>query len=186
MGVGFVAVPFISSWKPSARAQTAGAPVEVDISKIEPEPGMRMIVQWRGKPVWIFKRTPEAAGRAEVARRPPARPELGERRPDTRPSPRTSSARSSRELAVIVGICTHLGCAPSYVPELQPQPFDREWQGGFFCPCHNSRFDLAGRVFTGHSRAVNLGCRRTTSIDDNRLVVGVHPRRPPDGQQVLP
>ena len=174
VGVGFAAVPFISSWKPSARAQTAGAPVEVDISKIELEPGMRMIVQWRGKPVWIFRRTPEQLA---------ALPSLDDRlrdpnseNADQTPAFAKNEARSIKpELAVIVGICTHLGCSPTYVPELQPQAFDSEWQGGFYCPCHNSRFDLAGRVFEGVPAPSNLEVPPYHFIDDNRLMVGVAP-----------
>jgi ubiquinol-cytochrome c reductase iron-sulfur subunit len=176
VGVAGVAVPFISSWKPSARAQVAGAPVEVDISKIDGEPGMRMIVQWRGKPVWIFKRTPE-----QLAALPTINDRL--RDPDSENLDQTpdfarNPARSIKpELAVIVGICTHLGCSPTYVPELQPQAFDSEWQGGFYCPCHNSRFDLAGRVYQGVPAPSNLEVPPYHFVDDTRVMVGV----PPEG-----
>ena len=174
VGVGFAAVPFVTSWKPSARAQTAGAPVEVDISKIDNEPGMRMIVQWRGKPVWVFKRTPEQLA---------ALPTLDDRLVDPKsdnvdqtPAFAKNEARSIKpEIAVIIGICTHLGCSPGYVPEIQPQPYDANWKGGFFCPCHQSRFDLAGRVFQGVPAPSNLAIPPYHFVDDTHLIVGVAP-----------
>ena len=175
VGVGFAAVPFLSSWKPSARAQVAGAPVDVNISKLENEPGMRMIVQWRGKPVWIFKRTPEQLA---------ALPTLDERLRDPKsenadqtPEFAKNESRSIKpDVAVIVGICTHLGCVPGYVPEMLPQPFDASWKGGFYCPCHQSRFDLAGRVFQGVPAPSNLEVPPYHFVDDTHLVVGVAPK----------
>lgn len=175
VGVGFAAVPFLSSWKPSARAQVAGAPVDVNISKLENEPGMRMIVQWRGKPVWIFKRSPEQLA---------ALPTLDERLRDPKsdnadqtPAFAKNEARSIKpDVAVIVGICTHLGCVPGYVPEMLPQPFDANWKGGFYCPCHQSRFDLAGRVFQGVPAPSNLEVPPYHFVDDTHLVVGVAPK----------
>jgi ubiquinol-cytochrome c reductase iron-sulfur subunit len=175
VGVGFAAVPFVTSFKPSARAQTLGAPVTVDISKIDNEPGMRMIVQWRGKPVWIFKRTPE-----QVA----ALPTLDNRLVDPKsnnadqtPAFAKNEARSIKpEIAVIVGICTHLGCSPGYVPEMVPQPYDANWKGGFFCPCHRSRFDLAGRVFQGVPAPANLAIPPYHFVDDTHILVGEPPK----------
>lgn len=174
IGVGVAAVPFISSWKPSARAQNAGAPVDVDISKIDNEPGMRMIVQWRGKPVWIFKRTPDQLA---------ALPQLDGRlvdpksdNPDQTPGFAKNEARAIKpEIAVIVGICTHLGCSPGYYPEMQPQGFDAQWKGGFYCPCHQSRFDLAGRVFQGVPAPSNLAIPPYHFADATHVVVGVAP-----------
>ena len=155
IGVGAAAVPFITSWKPSARAQNAGAPVEVDISKIENEPGMRMIVQWRGQPVWIFKRTPE-----QQAALPTLDARLVDPKSDNADQTPAFAKNETRSIdpsiAVIVGICTHLGCSPGYYPEIMPQPFDSEWKGGFYCPCHQSRFDLAGCVFQGVPAPSNL------------------------------
>ena len=174
VGVGFAAVPFLASWKPSARAQVAGAPVDVNIAKLENEPGMRMIVQWRGKPVWIFKRTPEQLA---------ALPTLDDRlrdpksdNPEQTPAFAKNEARAIKpDIAVIVGICTHLGCVPGYVPEMLPQPFDAQWKGGFYCPCHQSRFDLAGRVFQGVPAPSNLEVPPYHFVDDTHLVVGVAP-----------
>jgi ubiquinol-cytochrome c reductase iron-sulfur subunit len=173
-GVAGAAVPFFASWKPSARAQVAGAPVEVNIGKLENEPGMRMIVQWRGKPVWIFKRTPE-----QLAALPTLDGNLRDPKsdnPDQTPEFAKNAARAIKpEIAVIVGICTHLGCVPGYVPEMLPQPFDAQWKGGFYCPCHQSRFDLAGRVYQGVPAPSNLEVPPYHFVDDNNIVVGVAP-----------
>ena len=174
VGVGFAAVPFLASWKPSARAQVAGAPVDVNIAKLENEPQMRIIVQWRGKPVWIFKRTPEQLA---------ALPTLDDRlrdpksdNPDQTPAFAKNEARAIKpDIAVIVGICTHLGCVPGYVPEMLPQPFDAQWKGGFYCPCHQSRFDLAGRVFEGVPAPSNLEVPPYHYVDDTHMVIGVAP-----------
>jgi ubiquinol-cytochrome c reductase iron-sulfur subunit len=174
VGTGLAAVPFVTSWKPSSRAQVAGAPVEVDISKIDNEPGMRMIVQWRGKPVWIFKRTPE-----QLAALPSLDGKLRDPKSDnadqTPAFARNESRAIKAEIAVIVGVCTHLGCSPLYVPELMPQAYDAEWKGGFYCPCHQSRFDLAGRVFQGVPAPSNLEVPPYHFIDDNHILVGVAP-----------
>jgi ubiquinol-cytochrome c reductase iron-sulfur subunit len=173
-GVGVVAaaVPFIKSWQPSARAQVAGAPVTEDISKLEI--GQRLIVQWRGQPVWIIRRTPEmlAALPAQDARlRDP-----NSDNPDQQPGYAKNATRSIKpEIAVLVGTCTHLGCSPLFKPELVPQPFDADWKGGFYCPCHNSRFDLAGRVYQGVPAPTNLKVPPYHFVDDNRIEIGVNP-----------
>ncbi len=148
-GVGVVAaaVPFLSTWKPSARAQSAGAPVEADISKLEP--GAQVIVKWRGKPVWIVRRDEGAlATLAEVTDvlRDPASDE------SIQPAYAKNEHRSIKpEYLVVVGICTHLGCSPTYRPEITA-----DWMGGFFCPCHGSAFDFAGRVHAGVPAPTNL------------------------------
>jgi ubiquinol-cytochrome c reductase iron-sulfur subunit len=173
IGVVGAAAPFFASWLPSARAQNAGAPVDVDIGKLEP--GQRLIVQWRGKPVWIFQRSPEQLA---------ALPTLDDRlvdpkstNPDQQPEFARNEARSIKpEIAVIVGICTHLGCSPGYYPEMQPQGFDPQWKGGFYCPCHQSRFDLAGRVFQGVPAPTNLVIPPYHFADDTHVVIGVPPK----------
>lgn len=176
IGAGFAAVPFISSFKPSARAKTAGAPVIVNISKIDNEPQMRIIQQWRGKPVWIFKRSPE-----QLAVLPSLDSRLVDPQSD---NPEQTPAFAKREartikgkenIAVIVGICTHLGCSPGFVPEVVPQAYDPEWKGGFYCPCHQSRFDMAGRVFKGVPAPSNLEIPPYHFIDDNTIEIGVAP-----------
>jgi len=149
--------------------------VDVDISKIDNEPGMRMIVQWRGKPVWIFRRTP-----AQLSVLPTLDSRLRDPNsdnPEQTPAFAKNEARSIKpDLAVIVGICTHLGCVPGYVPEMLPQPFDPKWQGGFYCPCHQSRFDLAGRVFDGVPAPSNLEIPPYHYVDSTHLVIGIAPK----------
>jgi ubiquinol-cytochrome c reductase iron-sulfur subunit len=172
LGVAGASVPFVLSFKPSARAQTAGAPVVVDISKLEE--GQRLIQPWRGKPVWIFRRTTE-----QLAALPSLDGRLKDAKSDNEdqtPKFAKNEARAIKpEIAVIVGICTHLGCSPLYVPEMLPQPYDAEWKGGFYCPCHQSRFDLAGRVFDGVPAPANLEIPPYHYLDDNHIQVGVAP-----------
>ncbi|MCE2868533.1 MAG: ubiquinol-cytochrome c reductase iron-sulfur subunit [Xanthomonadaceae bacterium] len=176
IGAGFAAVPFVTSFKPSARAQTAGAPVTVNISKIDNEPGMRLIQQWRGKPVWVFKRTPEqlaALKSLDGNLRDPKSDNIDQTPAFAKNEARTIKGKEN--IAVIVGICTHLGCSPSYVPEMLPQPFDADWKGGFYCPCHQSRFDLAGRVYQGVPAPSNLEIPPYHYSDDSTIVIGVAP-----------
>lgn len=170
-GVGVIgaAVPFVASWNPSAKAKAAGAPVKANISKLEP--GQRMTVEWRGKPVWILRRTKEMLDNIE---------KIGDRLrdPDSaepqQPAYVKGVFRATRpEIAVIVGICTHLGCSPKFVPDMVPQEFDVDWVGGFFCPCHGSKFDLAGRVYQGVPAPKNLEVPPYKYIDDNNIVIGV-------------
>lgn len=148
------AVPFVQSWWPSAKAKSAGAPVVADISKLEM--GQRMTVEWRGRPVWILRRSPEAMAtlkEVESQLRDPASTELKQ------PVYATNQSRSRQEhpeIAVIIGICTHLGCSPLYRPEVAPADLGAQWKGGFFCPCHGSKFDMAGRVFQGVPAPLNL------------------------------
>lgn len=173
-GAGAIAaaVPFIKSWQPSARAQGAGAPVKVDISKLEP--GARVIEQWRGQPVWLIRRTPEqlaVLGDHDGRLRDP-----NSENPEQQPEYAKNATRSIKpEIAVLVGTCTHLGCSPLFKPELEPQPFDPEWKGGFYCPCHNSRFDLAGRVYEGVPAPTNLKVPPYKFEDDKHIVIGVDP-----------
>ncbi|MBP6299585.1 MAG: ubiquinol-cytochrome c reductase iron-sulfur subunit [Arenimonas sp.] len=176
IGVGFAAVPFISSFKPSARAKTAGAPVTVNISKIDNEPQMRIIQQWRGKPVWVFKRSPEqlaVLSSLDSQMVDPKSENLDQTPLFARREARTIAGKEN--IAVIVGICTHLGCSPSFVPEVVPQAFDSEWKGGFYCPCHQSRFDLAGRVFKGVPAPSNLEIPPYHFADDTTIIIGVAP-----------
>ncbi|PIQ37077.1 MAG: ubiquinol-cytochrome c reductase iron-sulfur subunit [Lysobacterales bacterium CG17_big_fil_post_rev_8_21_14_2_50_64_11] len=172
VGAGFAAVPFIKSWQPSARAQGAGAPVFVDISKLEF--GQRLDVQWRGKPVWVIRRNAEQlqhlAEQNERLRDPDSD------NVEQQPAYARNAYRSVKpEILVLVGICTHLGCVPLFKPELVAQPFDPNWKGGFFCPCHSSRFDIAGRVFQGVPAPSNLEVPPYRFADDKHLVIGVNP-----------
>jgi ubiquinol-cytochrome c reductase iron-sulfur subunit len=165
------AIPFIKSWEPSARAMNAGAPVLADISKIEA--GQRLAVEWRGQPVWIINRT-----KALLDTLPLADDRLKDPKSEVEQQPKfaQNAARSLKpEWFVVVGICTHLGCSPAFVPDIKPEPFDLEWKGGFFCPCHKSRYDIAGRVFQGVPAPANLVVPPYKFIDDKHIMIGVNP-----------
>nr|WP_163502793.1 ubiquinol-cytochrome c reductase iron-sulfur subunit [Halomonas socia] len=152
VGAVGVAVPFVASWQPSARARAAGAPVRADISLLEP--GQRITVEWRGRPVWVISRTEEMIERTENSD-PERFSDPDSERPQ-QPAYITGPLRSSRpEIGVLIGICTHLGCSPLYRPEPDAVDMD-DWPGGFFCPCHGSYFDLAGRVFRNVPAPTNL------------------------------
>lgn len=174
-GLGAVgaAVPFIKMWQPSARAKAAGAPVEVNISKLEP--GQLLQAEWRGQPVWIVNRSKTMLDTLDDNRDRLRDPES--ENADQQPGYAQNQFRSVKpELLVLLGICTHLGCSPKFVPEMTPQPFDTDWNGGFFCPCHNSRFDLAGRVYAGVPAPSNLKVPPYTFLDNNRVLIGVDPQ----------
>lgn len=164
-----VAVPFVLSMLPSERAKAAGAPVEVDISKVEP--GSMIIVEWRGKPVWIVNRNQEMLDRLARIDDKLTDPKLDVSQQPEYAKNATRSIKPS--LMVLVGICTHLGCSPT--PKLQTgeEGMGSDWPGGFFCPCHGSRFDLAGRVFKGSPAPINLLVPPYKYLSDARLLIGV-------------
>ena len=169
VGVVFAAVPFIKSWMPSERAKSAGGPVTADISKLEV--GQKLQVMWRGQPIFIVKRDD-----TQLATLPGMKDRLKD--PDSEKSIQPEFAknlhRSMKEkLLVMVGICTHLGCSPKFYPEIMPQAFDSKWQGGFYCPCHNSKFDMAGRVLNGSPAGTNLVIPPYVFVDDYNLIIGV-------------
>lgn len=173
VGAGFVAVPFISYWQPSAKARAAGAPVEVDISKLEA--GQRVIVEWRGKPVWIVKRTQEMLSDLASLSGQLRDPESNVT--DQQPTYAKNEHRSIKpEYLVVVGICTHLGCSPTYYSKHEPHPLGADWKGGFFCPCHGSKFDLSGRVYQGVPAPTNLVVPPYTYLSDTQVLVGVDPK----------
>lgn len=167
VGVAYTAVPFLAYWNPSARTRAAGAPVEVDVGALEP--GQRMTLQWRGRPVWVVRRSEEAVATLET---------LNDRLSD--PSSQVASQQPAYaqnlyrsiepEFFVVVPICTHLGCIPSFRPE--PGSVGPDWKGGFFCPCHGSRFDLAGRVYSGVPAPTNLQVPPYRMAGDSRIVIG--------------
>ncbi len=167
-GAVFAATPFISSMQPSERAQAAGAPVEVDITKLEP--GQMIRVMWRGKPVWIVQRTPES-----LSSLPKLEDKLRDPKSEESEQPATAKNeyRSFKpEILVALGVCTHLGCSPTYRPEIAPADLGPEWLGGFFCPCHGSSFDLAGRVYKGVPAPRNLDIPPHYYLSDTRLLIG--------------
>ena len=171
VGAGFAAVPFIASWNPSARAKAAGAPVEADFSKLKP--GQMMRVEWRGKPVWIVRRTEKNLSDLSALTDSLRDPESTINK-DGQPSYAVNEARSIKpEYSILVGICTHLGCSPTYRPELAPADLGEKWRGGFFCPCHSSRFDLAGRVYKNVPAPTNLEVPKHMYLSDTRIIIGV-------------
>ncbi len=148
------AVPFVKSWNPSAKAKTAGAPVVADISKLEP--GQKMTVEWRGKPVWILRRTPDVLDRLSTIEDNLRDPGSDKSKQPEYTKNRMRSRSDHPEILVLVGLCTHLGCSPLYRPEVGAADLGSGWPGGFFCPCHGSKFDLAGRVFKAVPAPTNL------------------------------
>lgn len=163
------AIPFVSSFAPSERARAMGASVEADIADILP--GDLKMVEWRGKPVWLMRRTPEM-----LAALPTLDSQLVDpaSQVDQQPDYARNEHRSIKpEMLVVVGICTHLGCSPSKVPASSNNPsVGANWQGGFFCPCHSSTFDLAGRVFKNKPAPTNLEVPRHKYVSDTRLLIG--------------
>ncbi len=169
VGAGFVAVPFIASWMPSERAKNADAPVEADISKLEE--GRMMIVEWQSKPVWIVRRSQQMLDSlpklTDTLRDP------NSENPDQQPEYAQNEHRSRKpDILVLIGICTHLGCSPTYRPDIAPADLGDEWLGGFFCPCHSSRFDMAGRVYTGVPAPTNLAVPPHYYVSENVILVG--------------
>lgn len=170
VGAGFVAVPFVKSWNPSERAKAAGAPAKVDVSKLES--GAMIVVEWRGKPVFVTRRTEETLGLLESLNPKLKDPDNGNK--EQQPAYADNLYRSrDPELSVILGVCTHLGCAPTYFPEVKPETFDNDWKGGYYCPCHGSRFDLSGRVYNGSPAADNLVIPPYSYESDNVVIIGV-------------
>jgi ubiquinol-cytochrome c reductase iron-sulfur subunit len=173
-GVGAIAVaiPFISSLSPSAKAEAAGAPVTLDISKLEV--GQMITVAWRGKPVWVLRRTDETLSTLPTLVDRLRDPDSDN--PDQQPEYCKNPGRSIRDdILVLVGICTHLGCSPTHRPELAPDDLGEDWKGGFFCPCHGSKFDLAGRVFSGLPAPSNLVVPPHHFISNDQLLIGADP-----------
>jgi len=168
LGAAAVAVPFIKSWNPSAKAKAAGAPVEVEIGKLEE--GQMVRVEWRGKPVWVVRRSQSVVDGLKDIENQLRDPQSDEQQ---QPNYAQNAYRSIKpEYFVAVGICTHLGCSPTYLPD----SFSEQVQGvkyGFFCPCHGSKFDMAGRVFQGVPAPLNLVIPQYMYLSDTRIVIGL-------------
>jgi ubiquinol-cytochrome c reductase iron-sulfur subunit len=169
VGVAVAAIPFLASLQPSARAKAAGAPVEVDIGKVEA--GQLITVEWRGKVCWVLNRTKPMLD---------SLPKLDARLADPnsnvpqQPAYCKNEHRSIRDnYWIAIGICTHLGCSPTFRPEIAPADLGPDWLGGFFCPCHQSKFDLAGRVYKGVPAPTNLVIPPHKYLSDTKIVIGV-------------
>lgn len=170
-GAGAVAaaIPFVASMQPSARARAAGAPVEVDISALEP--GQKMTVEWRGKPVWIVRRTEDNLADlknldeqvADPASEVPQQPGYA----------KNENRAINDEYLIVVGLCTHLGCSPTHITKLEPKGMGEDWKGGFYCPCHGSKFDLAGRVYKSVPAPTNMVVPPHRYLSDARVQIGV-------------
>lgn len=173
VGAGFAAVPFIKSWSPSARARFAGAPVSQDIGALEE--GQQLVINWRGQPIFIARRS-----KAMLDNLPQMDGLLADPKSDNadqQPEYAKNVWRSIKpEILVLVGVCTHLGCAPELYAEVKPQPFNPDWKGGYFCPCHKSSYDLAGRVYKSQPAPSNLPVPPYHFENDNTLVIGVDPK----------
>ncbi|MDR2012950.1 MAG: ubiquinol-cytochrome c reductase iron-sulfur subunit [Rhodanobacter sp.] len=171
-GAVMVAIPFVETWLPSAEAKAAGAPVLADIGKIEP--GQKVTFAWRKLPVFVVNRTKTQldalTGQDSHLKDPKSS------NTDQQPSYAQNETRALKpEWLVVIGLCTHLGCVPEFYPELKPEPFDPQWKGGFFCPCHRSRYDLSGRVFEGVPAPANLQVPPYQFVDDTHILIGVDP-----------
>ena len=171
VGAAAAAWPFLASMAPSERAKALGAPVTVDISKLED--GQLLIATWRGSPVWIVRRTPqmlESLTQVEDKLSDPGS------EADQQPQYAQNQTRSVRdEVLVMIGRCTHLGCSPTFRPNFPAEDLGKDWKGGFFCPCHGSKFDLAGRVYKGVPAPLNMPVPPHRYVDDNTIVVGEDP-----------
>ena len=163
------AVPFVGSWFPSAKAKAAGAPVKVNVGKIEP--GQQIVAEWRGKPVFIVRRTDEILANLVKIEGSMADPESKASVQPTYVDPKVRSIKT--ELLVVEGLCTHLGCAPSFRPEVAPADLGADWVGGYFCPCHGSRYDLAGRVYKAQPAPLNLPVPPYSFETDDVIIIGV-------------
>ena len=169
VGAGFAAVPFIASWNPSERAKALGAPEEVDISKLET--GAKLNVTWRGQVCWVLRRTEQMLAdlpALDAQLSDPASEQL--QQPDYCKNPHRSI---KPEYLIAVGICTHLGCSPTFRPEVGAADLGADWKGGFYCACHGSRFDLAGRVYSGSPAPLNLVIPPHQYISDSLVLIGI-------------
>jgi ubiquinol-cytochrome c reductase iron-sulfur subunit len=167
---GAAVIPFLGSMLPSERAKAAGAPIEVDISKIEP--GQIATFEWRGKPVWVVNRTPEMLAQLDKITDKLADPASGS---SSQPAYAKNALRSSeknKNFLVVEGVCTHLGCSPTFRKEIGPADLGADWPGGFYCPCHGSKFDMAARVFKGSPAPSNMVVPPYQYLSDSRLMIG--------------
>ena len=163
-----VAAPFVASWFPSEKAKAAGAPIEIDVSKIES--GQMLTAEWQGKPIWVVNRTDQQLkdlkGLNGVLTDPNS--EVNHQPEDCKNETRSIKPN----VLVAIGICTHLGCSPTYRPDIAPADLGAEWKGGFFCPCHGSKFDIAGRVYAGAPAPTNLVVPPPKYLSDTTILVG--------------
>lgn len=173
VGVVGAAVPFVQSWWPSAKARAVGAPLRLDISKLRVGELLGPIEVWRGKPIFVVRRTEAMLRHLRSATEQLADPESKNEQQPAYAQNKVRARADRPDVIVLIGLCTHLGCSPKYYGEIQPEPFDANWQGGFFCPCHGSRFDLAGRVYKNVPAPDNLEVPPFSFESENVLVIGI-------------
>ena len=172
VGIGIAAVPFIKSWMPSAKAQAIGVPVEVNVTKLKE--GQLLKVQWRGQTIGVLRRTQEMIDGLSKVDGSLSDPESQNAE---QPEYINGEQRALKPEFLVVNMhCTHLGCVPQIIPQVGPQPFDAEWNGGFYCPCHKSKFDLSGRVYSGVPAPTNLRIPPYSFLDERTLIIGVSPK----------
>ena len=172
-GVVGVAVPFVGSWNPSAKALAAGAPIKIDIGKLEEGAMLGPIPAWRGKPIFVVNRTKAMLDNLKSQKDIEKLLDPNSKQPQ-QPSYAQNATRSIKPATlVMIGICTHLGCSPLYVPEVGPRDYDPNWLGGFYCPCHGSKYDLAGRVYTGQPAPLNMEIPHHYYETDSVVVIGL-------------
>jgi len=172
VGVGLAAVPFIQSWMPSARARAIGAPLEVNIGRLKQ--GQLLKVQWRGQTIGILRRTAEMIANLANPNKLLVDPESVQA---DQPDYIHGAQRALLPEFLVVNMhCTHLGCIPQMISQVGPQPFDENWNGGFYCPCHKSRFDLSGRVYKGVPAPANLRVPPYSFLDDHTVIIGANPQ----------
>jgi ubiquinol-cytochrome c reductase iron-sulfur subunit len=171
VGVVGAAVPFVGSWSPSAKARAAGAPVRIDISRLRAGEMLGPIPAWRGKPIFIVKRSPELLD--ALNENPDRLTDPNSLEPEQPAYAQNETRSRTPDVIILVGLCPHLFCSPTPHIELRPQDFDADWNGGFFCPCHGSRFDLAGRVYSGSPASRNMQVPPHSYETENILVIGV-------------
>lgn len=170
-GVVGAAIPFVASWSPSAKARALGAPATIDLSKLQQGEMLGPTPAWRGQPIFVLSRSADAVERLKQPNDNLADPDS--ENPEQQPEYAKNAWRSIKpEIGIYVGLCTHLGCSPKYHGKVQPEPFDPQWQGGFFCPCHGSRFDLAGRVVKSVPAPDNLPVPPHRFVSDTVVVIG--------------
>ncbi len=173
IGAGFAAWPFFASWRPSAKARVIGAPVEAYIGDLEP--GQLMRLQWRGQTIGIMRRSEQMIENLPEIN-DQLRDPMSSENPDQQPEYAQNLYRSIRPEVLVLNLhCTHLGCVPEFIPEVGAQPFEENWKGGFFCPCHKSKFDLAGRVYQGVPAPTNLAVPPYSFVDADNVIIGVEP-----------
>ncbi len=174
VGVVATTIPFVQSWQPSARARALGAPIKVNIGKLQPGELLGPLPAWRGQPIFVVRRTPEAIAILENNLANLADPDSSK---SDQPDYAQNMHRSrDPEIGVYLGLCTHLGCSPKFYGAVQPEAFESNWQGGFFCPCHGSKFDLAGRVEKNLPAPTNLTVPSYFYESDSTLVIGLDER----------